>query len=215
MKPLDQDLRARFAKTEMTVCLCWRVRRTDKYIIGFTDHDTALEIDTVTYHPNSVMASTSFSQGGDLRPGRANCRGALSSELITRQDLQAGLWNRAVIDVFRVDWQRPDLGGLHIWSGFFSDITCRDDAAFEAELISSKADLEQPFGRVIARQCDAVLGDHRCGKTAIQGMVCDQRFETCRDIFDNAENFRGFPDLPGPDFIMKGPASEHIAESER
>lgn len=32
---------------------------------------------------------------------------------------------------------------------------------------------------------------------------CDKRFATCRDRFDNAVNFRGFPHIPGNDFIMR------------
>jgi len=31
---------------------------------------------------------------------------------------------------------------------------------------------------------------------------CDKRFETCRTKFDNAVNFRGFPHLPGNDFVV-------------
>lgn len=31
---------------------------------------------------------------------------------------------------------------------------------------------------------------------------CDKRFETCRSKFDNAINFRGFPHLPGNDFVV-------------
>lgn len=31
---------------------------------------------------------------------------------------------------------------------------------------------------------------------------CDKRFATCRDRFANAVNFRGFPHIPGNDFIM-------------
>jgi uncharacterized phage protein (TIGR02218 family) len=30
---------------------------------------------------------------------------------------------------------------------------------------------------------------------------CDKRFATCRDRFDNAVNFRGFPHIPGNDFV--------------
>jgi uncharacterized phage protein (TIGR02218 family) len=30
---------------------------------------------------------------------------------------------------------------------------------------------------------------------------CDKRFETCRDRFGNALNFRGFPHIPGNDFV--------------
>jgi len=31
---------------------------------------------------------------------------------------------------------------------------------------------------------------------------CDKRFETCRDKFGNALNFRGFPHMPGNDFAL-------------
>lgn len=32
---------------------------------------------------------------------------------------------------------------------------------------------------------------------------CDKRFETCRNRFNNAVNFRGFPHIPGNDFVMR------------
>jgi uncharacterized phage protein (TIGR02218 family) len=32
---------------------------------------------------------------------------------------------------------------------------------------------------------------------------CDKRLETCRDRFNNALNFRGFPHIPGNDFITR------------
>jgi uncharacterized phage protein (TIGR02218 family) len=32
---------------------------------------------------------------------------------------------------------------------------------------------------------------------------CDKRFDTCRDRFANAVNFRGFPQMPGNDFITR------------
>jgi uncharacterized phage protein (TIGR02218 family) len=32
---------------------------------------------------------------------------------------------------------------------------------------------------------------------------CDKRFATCRDRFANAENFRGFPHIPGNDFVVR------------
>jgi uncharacterized phage protein (TIGR02218 family) len=32
---------------------------------------------------------------------------------------------------------------------------------------------------------------------------CDKRFDTCRDRFANAVNFRGFPHIPGNDFIAR------------
>jgi uncharacterized phage protein (TIGR02218 family) len=32
---------------------------------------------------------------------------------------------------------------------------------------------------------------------------CDKRFATCRDRFGNAVNFRGFPQIPGNDFVLQ------------
>ena len=32
---------------------------------------------------------------------------------------------------------------------------------------------------------------------------CDKRFATCRDRFANTVNFRGFPHIPGNDFLVR------------
>ena len=32
---------------------------------------------------------------------------------------------------------------------------------------------------------------------------CDKRFDTCRERFGNVLNFRGFPHIPGNDFILR------------
>jgi uncharacterized phage protein (TIGR02218 family) len=34
---------------------------------------------------------------------------------------------------------------------------------------------------------------------------CDKRFDTCRDRFANGANFRGFPKIPGNDFVISYP----------
>lgn len=34
---------------------------------------------------------------------------------------------------------------------------------------------------------------------------CDKRLQTCRDKFDNLPNFRGFPDIPGEDWLVSYP----------
>ncbi|MER2604808.1 MAG: DUF2163 domain-containing protein [Siculibacillus sp.] len=41
---------------------------------------------------------------------------------------------------------------------------------------------------------------------------CDKRFETCRDRFANAGAFRGFPHIPGNDFLVAAPGSAGVAE---
>lgn len=42
------------------------------------------------------------------------------------------------------------------------------------------------------------------GDTCTVTAGCDKRFETCRDRFANGVNFRGFPHIPGNDFVIAG-----------
>jgi uncharacterized phage protein (TIGR02218 family) len=39
---------------------------------------------------------------------------------------------------------------------------------------------------------------------------CDRRSDTCRLKFANLANFRGFPDIPGEDWLMSYPLSAGI-----
>lgn len=85
----------------------------------------------------------------------------------------------------------------------------REGEAFVAEVEGPLAALDRVTGRSFGRACDARLGDGRCGVDleAFPGAVCDKRFETCRDVFDNTLNFRGFPTIPGEDFLTVYPAA--------
>ncbi|MDF1854911.1 DUF2163 domain-containing protein [Pseudooceanicola sp.] len=40
---------------------------------------------------------------------------------------------------------------------------------------------------------------------------CDKRFETCRLKFNNVLNFRGFPDIPGEDWMLAYPSGDGAA----
>ena len=193
-----------FQQDVATTCLCWRLMRADGFVLGLTDHDRAIEINGVVYEPGASLVSGSFASNDDLRPARADASGGLSSEAISEEDLQNGLWDGARVDIYRADWQNPD-ANLLVWSGRLSEITY-SETGFQVELVSLKADLERPVGRVFSRTCDAVLGDARCGADP-QGRTCDQTFDTCLNVFANTENFRGFPHMPGPDAILAGPAA--------
>jgi uncharacterized phage protein (TIGR02218 family) len=43
------------------------------------------------------------------------------------------------------------------------------------------------------------------GDTFTIAAGCDKRFATCRERFDNVINFRGFPHIPGNDFVIASP----------
>ena len=205
MKPITEDFQSALAGGVTTTCLCWTVTRKDGFILAVTEHDRALTVDGQVYVPGGSMEGLRFAASASLAPGQAEARGALAHDAITEVDLDGGLWDGARIDVIRADWKSPERF-VYVWNGRLTRLR-RAAAGFEADLVSLKADLERPVGRVYARRCDAVFGDARCGAdpAAFPGLACDQRFATCRDTFGNTANFRGFPHLPGTDALVAGP----------
>lgn len=205
MKTIDNAFAESLASGVTTTCLCWTLTRTDGFVLAITEHDRALVIGERTFQPGGALEGARFTSSASLAPGQAELAGALSHGAITEADLDAGLWDGARVEVQRVDWRMPERA-VPVWSGRLSRIR-RGIAGFEAELVSLKADLERPVGRVYTRRCDAVFGDARCGADAEghHGVSCDHRFETCRDVFADAANFRGFPHLPGTEALVVGP----------
>ena len=140
-----------------------------------------------------------------VQPGTAALSGALDHAAVSEAELEAGAWDGAAVECRRVDWERPELF-VSLWRGRIARVT-RTGERFEAEVEGPLALLDRVAGRTYARTCDAVLGDARCGADLAgrPGAVCDKRFATCRDVFGNAVNFRGFPDIPGEDFLLLTP----------
>ncbi|MDP3492274.1 MAG: DUF2163 domain-containing protein [Hyphomonadaceae bacterium] len=162
MKQVGDVFAARLAASDTSFCVCWRLLRDDGAVFGETDHDAMLTIDGVEYRPSAGLQHTTFDSSSGLAPGRAAAKGALSLDFLSEGDLDAGLWNGARVDVWRVDWRAVE-HRIPVWSGKLSEVT-RQGRAFAAELISLKADLERVIGRVYHRDCDADVGDPRCGK---------------------------------------------------
>ena len=214
MRQISEDFAARLAAETTSLCLCWRFERADGEVFGATDHDGQLAFEGVTYAPATGLAGVTFTSSSGLAPGHAAANGALSLAFISEAALDAGLWDRARVDVWQVDWLAPEHRVL-VWSGRLSEVS-RQGEAFVAELVSLKVDLERMIGRVYARKCDAELGDVRCGvdlsdpALIASGAVaagCDKSFATCGTRFGNRINFRGFPHMPGVDAVLAGPAS--------
>jgi uncharacterized phage protein (TIGR02218 family) len=53
------------------------------------------------------------------------------------------------------------------------------------------------------------------GDTFVVTAGCDKRLDTCRDRFANVENFRGFPHIPGNDFLASNPGSGAVTQSSQ
>jgi uncharacterized phage protein (TIGR02218 family) len=275
MRRIPEDLAVHIATGATTLAHGWTVTRRDGVAMGFTDHDHDLTFAGVTF-----LAASGFAAGGDesesgLAATSSETVGALSSEAIRAEDIAAGRYDGAIVDLYLVNWMAP---AQHVRLRRYEiGEVVRSDSDFRAELRGLSHRFGQMQGRVYGHRCDANFCDARCGLDAsahrhagvvtdadragvtVEGLAdiaparlaggvmtvesgalaglsvdldgarrtggrmrlalwqpmatppgpgdavsllegCDKRFETCRDRFGNALNFRGFPHMPGADF---------------
>lgn len=204
MREIPEEMAARIESGAATLCHVWIVERIDGERLGFTDHDRDLMVDDVVCRAASGWSQGAAETAEGLAAGSLAVGGVLDDDRIVEADVAAGLWDRAAVEQWRVDWARPYLKVL-LGRGMLSRIR-REGEGFTAEIEGPLAALERFVGRTYGRTCDAVLGDARCG-IAADGRVCDKRWKTCVGVFENRFNFQGFPDIPGDDFLTAYPAT--------
>ena len=280
MKSLQAALQTALDSGVTTLCRCWKVTLADGRVFGFTDHDQPLTVDGLTYQPETGFLGSDLGSRLGLAVDTQEVEGALSSAVITADDLALGLWDDATVELVLVDWSdvatRTTLRKASIGE------VSRTGTAFRAELRGLTHRLNQEQGRIYQRVCDAVVGDGRCGvnldasanrgdgtvtavsenrtvtasglgdyaagwftggtllwltgdnaggsvevrthtrKSGVATLTiwqeaaaaiavsdtfrvyagCDKTFATCKDKFDNVENFRGFPHMPSNDIAL-------------
>jgi uncharacterized phage protein (TIGR02218 family) len=283
MRNIPPALQAKFDSGATTLCRCWRLTRRDGVVQGFTDHDRDIDLDGVLCRARTGLAASEATQVQGLAVPASEVFGALDDESLNEDDLAAGLYDAAAVEVWLVDWSDPALRVL-IAKGALGEVR-REGLAFAAELRGLAHRLAEDSGRLYTATCSADLGDARCtvdlddpafrgdgtvaalagtsaftasgldafadgwftagrldwtsgvnasfamevklhrndgvsvtlelwqamphplgaGDAFVVTAGCDKRFATCRDRFANAVNFRGFPHIPGNDFIIAYP----------
>ena len=161
MKTISTAFAAHISGPVTTLCWCWTLTRADGAVLGFTDHDRALDIGGVTCEAATGFVATEISSTLGLSVDNPDVEGALSSGAITEADVARGRDDGARIEVWRVNWTDPDQRVL-MRSGAIGEVT-RGELAFTAELRGLAHTLDQAVGRTYQRTCDAVVGDSRCG----------------------------------------------------
>lgn len=280
MRTLPAALAAHLAGGATTLCHGWRITRRDGVVLGFTDHDRDLPLDSLTLKAASGISASENASAEGLAVTGAELSGALSADALTSDDLAAGLYDGATIELFVINWAEPAMR-LLLRRGTIGEVK-QEDGVFTAEIRALTDSLNEARGRCYGTRCDADLGDARCrvdlaavGRagtgivtgvegalrlsasglgafasetfarglltftsganagfaTEIKGHIrigtlaqlrlwqrppqalavgdaftlsagCDKQFATCRDRFENALNFQGFPHMPGNDFVI-------------
>jgi uncharacterized phage protein (TIGR02218 family) len=282
MRTIPSALQTKLDSGATTLCRCWIVTRNDGVVQGFTDHDEDVAVGAVTCRAETGLTGSEATQKLGLAADSSEITGALAADTLNEDDLAAGRYDGAGVELWLVDWSEPDLRVL-LAKGALGEIK-RDGPVFTAELRGLSDRLTQDTGRLFTTACAADLGDARCkmdltqpayrgsgivgavtevssfaatgldsyadgwftaGKLTFTGGAnagqsievkahrnkgavtfalwqampqpimagdafvvtagCDKAFATCHDRFANVVNFRGFPHIPGNDFVMSYP----------
>ena len=163
MKILSPGLQEHLDSGATTLCWCWRLTRDDGLTQGFTDHDRTLQFEGTDFEAASGFTATEIASAIGLSADNLETQGALKSDAISAEDLAAGLYDDAKIEIFRVNWQNPAQRVL-MHSGSLGEVR-RGETFFAAEIRGLAHYLQQPKGRVVQYGCDAEVGDARCGLT--------------------------------------------------
>ncbi|UXS23533.1 DUF2163 domain-containing protein [Agrobacterium tumefaciens] len=161
MKTIPAALAEHLKGDATSTCHCWKVTLKDGVTIGFTDHDEMIVFGGTSYLAASGFSASDSDSETGLGASAGEVAGGFSSEAIAEDDLAAGRFDGARVELFLVNWQAPDQHML-LNMREIGEVT-RAGGAFRAELRSLAHRLGQPQGRVYGRRCDAALGDRRCG----------------------------------------------------
>jgi len=213
MRNLTSDIKSQLSASVTTLCTAWKLELSDGRVFGFSGHDRDLIIEGVTY-----LAQSSLNESeSESRLGYASDNGALQGVLetahITEADIANGVLEGAKLSRLRVNWQDPT-SYIILSVGELGQVTTQGDY-FDVEWLGLASKLDRSTGRVFSKKCDAEFGDNRCGLSVDNfpaGTFCPKSFLACRDQFNNAPNFRGFPYLLGDDALYAAPQEGEIKD---
>ena len=184
MRNIDSALQTHLNSGATTLCHCWLVTRHDGATLGFTDHDRKLSFGGADFEPETGASGAALSASADMAVDNTEIEGALNSDRLSAEDLAAGRYDGAEVEIWLVNWADPDQR-LLLRRGVIGEVR-RAGESFTAEVRGLSHALDQTSGRVYQRQCDAVLGDARCAvdlddpaykaSGTVSAVVDEQRF---------------------------------------
>lgn len=162
MKQLSTDLKNHIAGEVTTLATCWKITRCDNTVQGFTSHDQNITYDSVTYKASTGFTPSAIDNSTELNVDQLNVEGILSSGDISEDDIRAGRYDFAEIEIFQLNYADTAQGVMQLRRGWLGEVKFHSDY-FMAEVRGLTQLLSQRIGELYSPSCRATLGDARCG----------------------------------------------------
>ena len=155
--PLESHYQGRVTR----LCTIFKVTRADGQIFGFTDHNRNILFGGVTYKAATGYTGSAVQSVAGLASGNLEVQGFFNSAAVTEEDVRAGRWDHAALEMHEVNWSDLTMGARWLAKGRLGEVRSGKQV-FEAELLSLARRLQQSVGRLYQPDCDADVGDARC-----------------------------------------------------
>ncbi len=162
MKEIDAALTAHLAGALTTLATLVKITRRDGGIVAFTDHDDDVSMDGVTYKADGSFSANALTQQANMKVKDFDIVGLLDSALIGEDDMKAGLFDHARIDVFIVNWADASQGAVQVRRGWLGEVAMRG-GQYVASLRGLHDLLTRRVGETFTPECRFDCGDVRCG----------------------------------------------------
>jgi uncharacterized phage protein (TIGR02218 family) len=156
-------MRVFFDRELDTVATFWRIYRRDGAALAFTSHDRNLTFGGLTHLAGPGMIPAAIRLTAELSNDSAEVQGALNHNSLREDELAAGLFDEAAIEIGAVDW--TSLEHHTLYTGQIGRIE-DDQSQFSAELRSTKSLLEQDVVPRTSPTCRAEFCGIGCGLSA-------------------------------------------------
>lgn len=161
MKTIGADLLAHLQGETTTLCTLWRLTRRDGTVLGFTDHDTDLNVSAIVYAAATGYTRSAITSNSTLAVDNLDIEGLLASGAIDADDIRAGLYDWAELLVSLVNYANVSQGTIILRRGTLGEFTLRN-GVFVTELRGLSQSLARNFISVYTADCRADLGDSLC-----------------------------------------------------
>lgn len=144
-------------------------------VLGFTAFPSDLVFENITYKSTVAYTPDSIRQGSNMAVDSLDARGVLQNAVkndeanlaldgVTDEDMIAGRWSNAAVEMFLVNYEDLTQGRMILpTSGNFGEVTMHR-GVYQAELVSKTARLQEQLNEVYTAQCRADLGDDADGQ---------------------------------------------------
>lgn len=162
MRTIQQSLQDHLDGAVLTLATLWRITRRDGAVMAFTDHDRDIGYDGHTHRASSGFLPSAYQAEIGLDVPNMSFQGALVADAITADDILAGVYDAALLEVFIVNYADLSQGHLPLLVAIFGQADLVDLDRYEIEVRSLKTLLDQPAGILTTPKCRHVFGDAGC-----------------------------------------------------